>query len=539
MIRNHVLDLLLIAPSLALAASCSRSAGATASETSVELEPASTTVFGERLLLFLEYPHLVRGEPARFLAHLSVLASGEPLRSGSVTLEIGSTRLAVDGPRREGLFVPEGSLPEPGKFLGRLIVKSEQAEEALDLGELTVHASGAEAARAEAAQAGAEPRDAVPFLMEQQWKVKLLLARAGPRSLTRWLNVPAQVRSPEGAEAVVTAPLAGRLLAAAAAGLPRTGDSVEAGQVLGFVEPPLGAADMAQLQALQLELELKSLEVVRALSEARTRLDYATREHDRIARLRESGLSTAQALDESVRNLEVARSDLEGARAAGESLERLRAARAGPAGEPANPAGRFPLASPLRGTLVAVGRLQGQSVEPSDELFRILDPSRVWIEGRVSEFELHLVSESSSGAVTCAALPDARFAVGGAEKPLRILPTIDPVSRTAGLRCEIPSEGGSIKPGMLAQLEIATARVEAVIALPLEAVVLDQGLPVAYVMLEGELFQKRDLELGLRDGEYVEVRKGIAAGERVAARGAYVIKLAALSPSSFGPGHAH
>jgi hypothetical protein len=35
------------------------------------------------------------------------------------------------------------------------------------------------------------------------------------------------------------------------------------------------------------------------------------------------------------------------------------------------------------------------------------------------------------------------------------------------------------------------------------------------------------------------VVQGIDPGERVATRGAYVVKLAALSPASFGAGHAH
>jgi len=77
------------------------------------------------------------------------------------------------------------------------------------------------------------------------------------------------------------------------------------------------------------------------------------------------------------------------------------------------------------------------------------------------------------------------------------------------------------------------------VTIPFEAIVVDRSAPTAYVMLEGELFQKRELELGIRDGEFVEVRRGIAAGERVATRGAYVVKLAALSPTSFGPGHQH
>jgi hypothetical protein len=101
------------------------------------------------------------------------------------------------------------------------------------------------------------------------------------------------------------------------------------------------------------------------------------------------------------------------------------------------------------------------------------------------------------------------------------------------------NRSGEIRPGMFAELHISIGQHAASVVIPSEGVVLDQGLPTAYVMLEGEMFQRRELELGLEDGEWVEVLRGIAPGERVATRGAYVVKLAALSPASFGAGHAH
>ena len=51
------------------------------------LEPVSVTVFTDEVELFMEYPRLIRGHEARFLAHVTVLATGQPVRSGSVTLE--------------------------------------------------------------------------------------------------------------------------------------------------------------------------------------------------------------------------------------------------------------------------------------------------------------------------------------------------------------------------------------------------------------------------------------------------------------------
>ena len=68
---------------------------------------------------------------------------------------------------------------------------------------------------------------------------------------------------------------------------------------------------------------------------------------------------------------------------------------------------------------------------------------------------------------------------------------------------------------------------------------MDGGRPTAFVLVHGEAFQKRVLDLGIRDGPLVEVRAGISEGDRVVTRGAYLVKLAAASPASFGAGHAH
>ena len=59
------------------------------------------------------------------------------------------------------------------------------------------------------------------------------------------------------------------------------------------------------------------------------------------------------------------------------------------------------------------------------------------------------------------------------------------------------------------------------------------------MLVDGESFQRRDLEVGVRDNGFVEVKGGVAEGERVVTKGAYVIKLASLSPASFGEGHGH
>jgi cobalt-zinc-cadmium efflux system membrane fusion protein len=505
---------------------------AAAAEGEHEHDPASVTVFGERLLLYLEHPHLVRGVPARFLAHLTVLETGEPVRAGGVTLEIGPARLRADAPAREGLFVPEGAVGEAGTFAARLIVESAQAVETLEIGALVVHADAAGADAAAHAPAAEEPQDTVAFLLEPQWKVRLLLARAQARTLSRRLIVPARAAAPEGRSALVSAPVAGRLSAAEAGALPRTGERVEAGRTLAFVEPPLGAPELAQLRALALELDLQALEVLRATGEAEARLRFAQRELERIGALRAEGLSTQSQLDAAEQGLALARTELEAAARTKASLERLQAEHG------AQPTGtlRLRLDAPIAGVISEVSVVDGASVEAGAPAFRILDASRLWIEGRVSEFDLALLSGSTTAVARFAALPGRDVELAGLPW---IGPEVEPQSRTLLVRYELDNPDGALRPGMLAELFVATGTLQAAVAVPAEALVLDQGLPTAYVMLEGELFQRRQLELGLRDGDWVEVLAGLAPGERVATRGAWLIQLAALPGAEFGHGHAH
>jgi multidrug efflux pump subunit AcrA (membrane-fusion protein) len=72
---------------------------------------------------------------------------------------------------------------------------------------------------------------------------------------------------------------------------------------------------------------------------------------------------------------------------------------------------------------------------------------------------------------------------------------------------------------------------------PAAAVVDDAGRPIVFVQREGETFERRAVTLGPRTGDLVQVVDGVTAGERVVTKGAYLVRLAALSTT--GPAHGH
>jgi cobalt-zinc-cadmium efflux system membrane fusion protein len=78
-----------------------------------------------------------------------------------------------------------------------------------------------------------------------------------------------------------------------------------------------------------------------------------------------------------------------------------------------------------------------------------------------------------------------------------------------------------------------------VVAVPASAVIDESGMATVFVMTGGESFERRQVRVGARDGDWVEVVDGLEPGQRVVSRGAYLVKLAATKTGEIGHGHAH
>ncbi|MED6335889.1 MAG: efflux RND transporter periplasmic adaptor subunit [Planctomycetota bacterium] len=537
-----------------------------------EPEPVAVTVFTEKVELFMEYPRLVPGLEGRFLAHVTVLATGEPVRSGSLTLELSrpdgfSKTIEAAQPERDGLFIPVGALETPGSFDARIVVRSEQVEETIVLAPIVVYADLAAAHSASHAAAHAEETEAsanaVPFLLEQQWQIGLLTEVVEARTLVRRLRVPGEVEVPTHASAVIGAPLAGRLVPPPSGELPHLGQRVEEGQIVAILEPPLSASDLAQLAAnetgerllemellaREIDLELKAVELHRGLLQAAAHLEFSERALARLEGLAESGLGTAAELEAARRDAEVARREHEGTRilegAAREAIADLGALLARPDGGSDRHALRgplrIPLASPIAGEIVEAAAVRGEHVDATATVYRVLDLSSVWLTLHVSEFDLSELPEAPGALLELAASPERTFDVleelGG--RLVHIGREVDPATRTVPVRFELSNPDGILRAGMFADVFLPPASAVEAPALPRSAVVTDRGQAVAFVLLDGETFERRVLELGIRDGEWIEVRSGVAPGERVVSSGATLVKLASANPDAFGAGHVH
>jgi RND family efflux transporter MFP subunit len=181
----------------------------------------------------------------------------------------------------------------------------------------------------------------------------------------------------------------------------------------------------------------------------------------------------------------------------------------------------------------------GALVEAGQNLLSIVDLDRVWIEARLFEIDIAKVRGFESAFFSAAALPEPFVLAPPSARIINIGSVIDPATRSVALILEVRNSQGRLRIGMQGDLSLPSGEKTRGLALPMGAIVDDKGVAVAFVQTEGESFERRELELGIKSQGYAEVKSGLKAGERVVTKGAYRVHLGSLSTSLPAHGHAH
>ncbi len=204
---------------------------------------------------------------------------------------------------------------------------------------------------------------------------------------------------------------------------------------------------------------------------------------------------------------------------------------------------RFTIRAAIDGQVVQREITLGELVSPERESLMVLaDTSTLWVQADVPEARLSTVAASAKAWVTVGPAGGKKFE----GQVAFVSPLVDPTTRTAQVRIEIPSSAlgtGSIRPGMFAQVEIVASAADGSdpapqVAVPQEAVQTVEGGPAVFVPVSGEpnTFQKRALTTGPAVGGLIPVFAGLVDGEQFVEVGSFILK-AELGKGSAGHQH--
>ena len=179
----------------------------------------------------------------------------------------------------------------------------------------------------------------------------------------------------------------------------------------------------------------------------------------------------------------------------------------------------FAWSAPRDSVVLERTAVEGMRAMPGDILFRLADTSLVWVLADVPEQDLALVALGQGVTVRVRGLSDRAF-----EGRVALLyPQVDMQTRTARLRIELPNPDGALLPGMYAEAEIATGSEAAVLAVP-DSALIDSGTRQVVILDRGEgRFEPRPVKPGRRGEGFVEIREGVAEGDRVVVAANFLI----------------
>ena len=214
------------------------------------------------------------------------------------------------------------------------------------------------------------------------------------------------------------------------------------------------------------------------------------------------------------------------------------------------------ITSPVDGFVAKRFLDPGASVSPNVPVAALVDIKTVRMVANLVEKDMKRVTVGTQADIDVDAFPGETFK----GRVSRVAPVFDPSTRTAEMEIEVPNPGFRLKPGMYARVQLTVASKTDAISVPSNAIVRLDGKPGVFTVqgrsggttgngqkpAAGDARPQGDakgvgssgandgekamtakfvpVEIGIRDGDAVEIVAGIGDGIRVITTGAGALK---------------
>jgi cobalt-zinc-cadmium efflux system membrane fusion protein len=186
-------------------------------------------------------------------------------------------------------------------------------------------------------------------------------------------------------------------------------------------------------------------------------------------------------------------------------------------GDPRHASSVIEIHAPVSGTIVEqnVTSAAGvKSLDSSPNLFTIADLSNVWILCDVFENDLARVHLGDRAEIELNAYPDRRLA----GRVANISKLLDPNTRAAKVRIELPNQTGILRPNMFATIHFVAQGTATRTVIPSSAVLRLQDRDWVFVKLDTRRFRRTEVQAGPVNADKTQqILSGLSPGDQVVA----------------------
>jgi RND family efflux transporter MFP subunit len=357
----------------------------------------------------------------------------------------------------------------------------------------------APAAPLETENSGALPDVVVTLSEEVARRAGITTATASAGSASGGVRAPGLIEANAYKQVAVTPVISGRITRVVV----DLGRHVQRGETLAQIFSP----ELAEWQTRYIS--------------AKAELGAHEQELTRTQTLVEIGAASRQELERIHAGHTARRAELESA-ASRLQLLGLSAADIAALGPGRNQGATMNVPAPITGVITARTANVGLNVDQATPLFTVTDLSSVWVVASLYEKDFARVAVGSPATVTTTAYPN-KVLQG---RVSYIDPQVNPETRTARVRIEVPNADGALRLGMYAEAILGDQAGPSATLIPRSAVQNVGNHTVVYVAdaTRPAQFIEREVRLGAPSGDFVAVVAGVQPGDLIVSTGSFSVR---------------
>lgn len=179
---------------------------------------------------------------------------------------------------------------------------------------------------------------------------------------------------------------------------------------------------------------------------------------------------------------------------------------------------RIPVLAPITGVVIERSALPRQRITP-EALYTIADLSTVWVTAEIFDYDAALLQPGAAATLTIPAI-SGKYWMGTVDA---VLPQADPATRALQVRLSFPNPDSLLKPEMYGSVEIHLSGSRRALTVPAEAI-LDSGASQRVFVDSGQGYlQPREVHVGQRFGDRLEITRGLKAGDKIVTAGNFLV----------------